>query len=644
MKQRLDFSIGPVQGFISQSRRTRDLWGSSYLLAFLSAHAICGARWAGAGIVQPLVDDDPLVRRVCGEDTDRPPLGTVPNHFVVETITDPRAVATATEGALQGAWNRVCRAVWESFVAPVAGAGNGTEAIWKRQVSAFWEVTWTAGPATDYADLRARRKHWRSYRPPDEPGDKCTVMHDLQELSGYVRVREARRQDRFWDLIGQRLGRFDLRENERLCAVALVKRLFPKVAQPALGWTIDTLSWPSTVYLGAVPWIRRVVAAAPDAAKDYAEMVQICAPEGVIRRSPPFGGLATGEAGDFPRLEANYMHRRDVLNENLCPLEDDADRQWLAGALRSIYSEKDERGRLGPPSTFYALLLADGDRLGKLVATVGGEIASRALASFNRQVPEITSTYDGVTVYAGGDDVLAMLPVDRALQCADELSRAYSSSFAGSGGEADRATLSAAVVFAHVRMPLSVALAEAHQLLDDVAKDGNGRSSLAVGVLKPGGRYCRWVSTWARRHGDTDRRAVEMLRHLVDALGSEDGEPGLSSALVYRIRELLALLCGWDRWEVGSWGRVPDGLDLGALLYAEVSHSLAVRMESGSAERAETLADRVVSLLFRAPNTRSGDTSGRFPYDGHGRVAEAGVDALLLARFLADPDDREPDR
>lgn len=29
MKQHLHFSIGPVQGFVAQSRRTRDLWGSS---------------------------------------------------------------------------------------------------------------------------------------------------------------------------------------------------------------------------------------------------------------------------------------------------------------------------------------------------------------------------------------------------------------------------------------------------------------------------------------------------------------------------------------------------------------------------------------------------------------------------------------
>ena len=51
---RLDISIGPVQGFVSQSRRTRDLWGSSYLLAFLSAHAMHAERSRPvAGVTQP---------------------------------------------------------------------------------------------------------------------------------------------------------------------------------------------------------------------------------------------------------------------------------------------------------------------------------------------------------------------------------------------------------------------------------------------------------------------------------------------------------------------------------------------------------------------------------------------------------------
>ena len=47
-------------------------------------------------------------------------------------------------------------------------------------------------------------------------------------LSGHVRARHARQQDEFWRRVNRHLGELDLRDNERLCAVALVKRLFPK--------------------------------------------------------------------------------------------------------------------------------------------------------------------------------------------------------------------------------------------------------------------------------------------------------------------------------------------------------------------------------------------------------------------------------
>jgi len=56
MTARLEFAIGPVQRFVAQSRRTRDLWGSSYLLSFVAAHAVLGAsRVSGVRIVHPLV-------------------------------------------------------------------------------------------------------------------------------------------------------------------------------------------------------------------------------------------------------------------------------------------------------------------------------------------------------------------------------------------------------------------------------------------------------------------------------------------------------------------------------------------------------------------------------------------------------------
>ena len=205
MTTRLDISIGPVQGFVSQSRRTRDLWGSSYLLAFLSAHAMHGADKAGGRIMQPAVDDDPLYRWVAGHRAGDPPrFGTLPNHFVVEVDGDARRVAEAAIGSLTAAWERVHEAVRKRFVAHACSAGNATEAIWNRQVGGFWEVMWTAAPSHDRGGSFSRCKHWRSHRGPDEPGDKCTVMHDLQELSGHVRAQNRSAQDQFWKRVHDR--------------------------------------------------------------------------------------------------------------------------------------------------------------------------------------------------------------------------------------------------------------------------------------------------------------------------------------------------------------------------------------------------------------------------------------------------------
>ena len=631
---RLDVSIGPVQGFVSQSRRTRDLWGSSYLLAFLSAHAMRGANEAGGEIVHPVVENDPLYRWVRGRGTgDAPSVGTVPNHFVVKLRGDARPAAEAAAAALNASWKRVCGAVWEQFVDDLCSAGNGTEAIWERQVRTFWEVSWTAGPWSETAHLLARRKHWRSKLPPEEPGDKCTMMHDLQELSGHVRARSGGQQGEFWKRMRQRLGSLDVRDNERLCAVAFVKRLFPKVASLALGWEVTATHWPSTVYVGAVPWIRRVVETAPDQACEYAEAVRGNASSDVFpMQHPPFSGLSAAAAGDFHKLDGNYLHREYVTNERLCPLSGggaSGERDRLAKLLSAIYDATDRKGRrLGSPPMFYALLLADGDRLGKLVERLGGPVVSHRLESFTDKVPCIVKAHDGVTVYAGGDDVLAMLPVQDALSCANDMAAEYRKSFAATDAE-NEATISSAVVLAHVRLPLQSVLAEAHTLLDDVAKDGNGRNSLATAVVKPGGKHCQWVTSWSRPAAGGSN-AVSQIDDLIQFLGDSDGEPGLSGALVYRLRQTLVAICDWDRWEPGTWGDVPAGIDVRPFLEAEIAHSLDVRT-NGAGTRAAGLTARVYSLLRQSHSTDD-------------KSSGIGIDALLLARFLADPEQQEAER
>src|SRR5579885_582405 len=104
----------------------------------------------------------------------------------------------------------------------------------------------------------------------------------------------------------------------------------------------------------------------------------------------------------------------------------------------------------------------DGDRVGALLRDQESDV-TKGLASFSSQVDAAVRQHGGNTIYAGGDDVLA-------------LRQAYRGAFA----EIPAATVSAALVFAHFHVPLRHVLREARRQLDEVAKEGNGRDSLAV--------------------------------------------------------------------------------------------------------------------------------------------------------------------
>ena len=109
-KVTLHVEFGPVQPFIAEARRTRDLWAGSYILSYLMAHALCAACKAGVVLKQPAVDHDALFRAVQAwrERQPLPPLetatriGSLPDRFEGEAQDVPHAEAIAE--AAVSAW------------------------------------------------------------------------------------------------------------------------------------------------------------------------------------------------------------------------------------------------------------------------------------------------------------------------------------------------------------------------------------------------------------------------------------------------------------------------------------------------------------------------------------------------------------
>ncbi|MEW6637749.1 MAG: type III-B CRISPR-associated protein Cas10/Cmr2 [Actinomycetota bacterium] len=619
----LHFTLGPVQGFVSQARRTRDLWAGSFLLSYLSGQAMKAVIEGNGEITFPEVGTgekpkDPLLAAILKKplsNDPKPEIGSLPNRFKAQVPEgfDPKSC----EEAIQSAWKSIADKVRERYVEPVSGYGNGTEEIWERQVASFWEMSWVVGPDPgDRSDQRwlDRRKNWRAYQPPVEPGDKCTLMGSWQELSGYVRARERGEQEKFWQEVREKTGALNLGEHERLCAIALIKRLFPEVAEEAIGWRLSARTWPSTPYMAAVPWIEE--AHEKPEAQEYLRLV-----EGSGARSWAFGEYSARleclrQAGKFAKLDGNFFHRTALENERatLELAEEDERRRLLEGL-----SELNEA--VGhPASPFYALLLMDGDRLGSLLQNeeIEPEDISRALAEFTSEVDGIVRNHCGRTIYAGGDDVLALLPLDRALDAATELRRRFLEAFeevlgsrrpTGEDGKPLKTTISAGLVFANYRTTLRAVTREAHHLLHKVAKDRNGRDSIAVSVLTGGGRTVEWVSGWDESPGEeaTITQALKELGHSLDEQ--------FASRFFYNVRERFKVLTGEDDHKL-----IP-GLDAEKLLVAEYLKS----GEHGDTSKKE--AEKRVQQLLRVCRRRKG---GEEP-----DKSTLDVSGALLVRFLA---------
>ena len=128
----LHFSIGPVQDFVAQARRTRDLLAGSFLLSYLSGCAMAYITEHKGKIVFPRVHEDPLVKAIRKSGlkgtvwTDRG-IGSLPNRFTASIPEDFRP--EACEKAVLEAWERIADAVWKRFVARPASAGKNTREI-----------------------------------------------------------------------------------------------------------------------------------------------------------------------------------------------------------------------------------------------------------------------------------------------------------------------------------------------------------------------------------------------------------------------------------------------------------------------------------------------------------------------------------
>lgn len=562
----LAFSLGPVQEFIAAARTTRDLWTGSYLLSWLTAHALAEVE-DQVELIYPSVERNALYAAVKqgGQGggrhaPDAALLSTLPNTFVarVRNNADPEALALRCRDSVAREWARIEGMVHTALKREWNGEHPGWDERWTEQVVSVWDIRTTilsADEATDEAELRrllgweegdlftlrmellgrlaAAGKQIRHY-PPDEtepagaerthaagatnPGDpdlrpKDSLLGTWAQMGPRASEKPATQMQRsreFWDAVaGTSIKGTHLNSRDRLSAVSLGKRFaWPVALAPRLGADPRALRFADVHTLAACKWLR-------EAGIDWQALQRQGKWSGYwLRWETREQGV---EAGEPLPPEAVWERIRDAKRE------------------------------FGEPSTYYAVLMLDGDRMGERMRDAGVEKRlqiSAALGTFAAErVPDVVKEHGGELVYAGGDDVLALLSLRGALACAHGLAARFRTVWEEYDlPEPERATVSAGLVVAHAMEDLRAVLAGAHAA-ERRAKDA-GRNRLAISVRRRSGEHVTVVPDgWA---------LVPKLETLVrtfrgeqpghTAAAGDPSAPPVSSRWTYTFREQLARL------------------------------------------------------------------------------------------------------
>ncbi len=613
------FTLGPVQSFVGQARRTKDFWAGSFLLSWLSGVAMVSVEKQGGSILFPQADPD-FIKAIKNGAENGPKQGTIPNRFKAEVGSGFDRNAVCAE--VQQAWKELADQIYKEEIA--AHILTDTKAIWDRQVAHFWDMSWVlTTEKNDHSGLD-RRKNWRSQCLPEEPGLKCSLMGDWQELSGIIGVGSKDREEReqFWKQFSPKLG-LDSIEHECLCAMAYIKRRFNVSFNAnfsvelngwqAHGWAIPQ-SVPSVPRLAAAHWYATVLGKEHEHGKASSRWQCFFNEAYTLSGLPEKGAAITCieniavEKPDYKYLDGNVFFEDALNNANIFKNQNQA--QKVRALLTDLTRDH------GKPSPFYAILAMDGDHLGKQMSAENKQDPiTKGLAVFTNAVPGLVREQNGFLIYAGGDDVLALTPLEDALACAKAIQKCYQKCFANK--PEITTSISAAIIYTHITTPLANILHDAHALLDKIAKDGAGRDAFAVRVVKGSGQVMQWAKKWATADiqdtGSAGTDNVDVFHTILKNFRALDTDTGqqFSSKFFFKIRQRFDLLYP----KGGQPGHNPltdeQCLDLMAMEYQKSSGNTKMTMDA-----ARQAIQPLMILSFD---------------DARGRIT---ADAALFLRFL----------
>ena len=143
---------------------------------------------------------------------------------------------------------------------------------------------------------------------------------------------------------------------------------------------------------------------------------------------------------------------------------------------------------------YYAIVRSDGDNMSKIISSLCGDGQFRSFSetclNYCAQIADEVSRFDGVTIYAGGDDLLAILPCEnRYGETPFEFIKRANKIFKNNFDQYNKPTsLSFGITMCYYKFPLYEALEDSASLLFGVAKDASRKNCTVIRLQKHSGQ------------------------------------------------------------------------------------------------------------------------------------------------------------
>ncbi|MCM8814444.1 MAG: type III-B CRISPR-associated protein Cas10/Cmr2 [Candidatus Omnitrophica bacterium] len=428
------FTIGPVQSFISQARKTQDFYVGSFILSYLTfiGMKLIIDRYGPTSIIYPDLFNQPLMDwflerekkiQVNKSNLKFINIPTIPNRFVaIIPLTDAKEIKDLAENMKQNTFEEL-----DNIKSKILQKLNLNEEriknVLEKQLVDFPQIYWVAIPwrkgenditiedlkkffkeeelikwcnLWNFAEKKGAhkpnigliyqllytaleksmgaRKNLREFKQFKEAGRKCSVCGEKNVLF----FCETKNKDKFKkhnpeaiDLT-QMVNVKYLSDGEGLCGLCFIKRTFKIYLEEKVDESFKDLSFPSTSEIAVADFKNKALEKAKKELEEYEKLLKDFP---IVFPVPKLKNRMPKTVEGEWFFEENL--RKEFIKKELNIDLTDEDIERLKRSLKNLVE------KTGKPNPYYALIYLDGDNMGKWLS---GELH-----------PEIENAYNSET-------------------------------------------------------------------------------------------------------------------------------------------------------------------------------------------------------------------------------------------------------